>query len=97
MVMISERSPEVEDRSVTGHWERDLILGEFGRSGAGALVERSTRDVMVLHLPDGREAAKVNEATRKVMLSLPEELRRSLTCDQVRKCRSTRRSPSTEP
>jgi IS30 family transposase len=82
MVMISERPSEVEDRAVPGHWEGDLILGRYGRSAVGTLVERSTRYVMLLHLPDGREAAKVNEAMKKAVLSLPEELRRTITWDQ---------------
>lgn len=82
MVMISERPPEVEDRAVPGHWEGDLITGAANKSAIGTLVERSSRNVILLHLPDGHGSAKVQEAIVRKMARLPKLMRNSLTWDQ---------------
>jgi IS30 family transposase len=97
-LMISERPAEAQDRAVPGHWEGDLILG-LGSSAIGTLVERTTRYLMLLHLPRmsghgdgprvkngpalaGHGAAAVRDAIAGSILTLPEQLRRSLTWDQ---------------
>jgi len=82
MVMISERPAEVADRAVPGHWEGDLIMGARNTSAIGTLVERSTRFVMLLHLPDRHDPAAVAAAMTEAMSGLPAALRRSLTWDQ---------------
>ena len=84
MVMISERPAEARDRAVPGHWEGDLIIGEEHRSTVGTLVERTSRYLLLLHLPDGREAEKVNQAMTNAIMELPEAFRRTITWDQGR-------------
>jgi IS30 family transposase len=82
MVNISERPPEADDRAVPGHWEGDLILGAGNKSAIGTLVERATRFVLLLHLPEGHGALAVQEAIVAKMAQLPAILRRTLTWDQ---------------
>jgi transposase, IS30 family len=84
MVMISERPAEADERAVPGHWEGDLILGKNRLSAVGTLVERTTGYLLLLHLPDGREAHKVDAAMRKAVRKLPGEFFRTITWDQGR-------------
>jgi transposase, IS30 family len=82
MVMLSQRPAEADDRAVPGHWEGDLRLGKDGKSAVGILVERTTRYVLVLHLPAGRDAHLVEQAMRQAIGGLPGELARTITWDQ---------------
>jgi IS30 family transposase len=98
-VMITQRPAQAADRAVPGHWEGDLIVG-LESSAIGTLVERTTRYVMLLHLPrmeghgdrpsmnsgpalTGHGAQAVRDAIAESILTLPEQLRRSLTWDHA--------------
>jgi transposase, IS30 family len=87
MVNISERPAEARDRAVPGHWEGDLIIGTKD-TAIGTLVERTTRFVMLLHLPASHGMEEVAEAMTGAMAGLPAQLRRSLTWDQGREMAS---------
>src|SRR5436189_4595133 len=81
MVMISERPPEVSDRAVPGHREGDLLMGTRDAAIA-TLVERQTRYCQLVVLPEGTNAEPVCEALKASVITLPVQLRRSLTWDQ---------------
>jgi IS30 family transposase len=90
MVMISERPPEVDSRAVPGHWEGDLLMG--GKTSAIAtLVERQTRYLQLIALPEGSGAIQVCEALKLSITTLPVQLRRSLTWDQGKEMSEHRR------
>jgi IS30 family transposase len=83
MILISERPAEAADRAVPGHWEGDLLLGT-PTTAIGTLVERSTRFVMLFKLPSGINPESARVGLTEKILTLPENLRRSLTWDQGR-------------
>lgn len=84
MISIEERPKEVADRTIPGHWEGDLIIGNDGKSkqsALGTLVERTTRTVILVPLKD-KTAKSVRAAFAKEIKKLPKQLRLSLTYDQ---------------
>ena len=64
-----------------GHWEGDLIFGRR-MTAIGTLVERWSRYVMLVALPDGHTAEAVRIALAAKITTLPDALRQSLTWDQ---------------
>jgi len=97
-ILISQRPAEAEDRAVPGHWEGDLIVGLGSSAigtlverttrftillhlppmaGHGSGVRTKNGPALAGH---GAEA--VRAAITRAIITLPEQLRRSLTWDQ---------------
>ena len=78
---IEERPKEVADRTIPGHWEGDLIIGQRNRSAIGTLVERTTRMTFLVKLKN-QDAHIVRKAFSEEFRHLPNGLKRTLTYDQ---------------
>jgi IS30 family transposase len=83
MVPLHARPAEADDRRVPGHWDRDLVMGRRPPAVA-SLVERSSRYLLLVALPDGLKAKAVQPALRDALQRVPAELRRSLAWDRGR-------------
>src|SRR6201990_414705 len=97
-VMISERPAEAADRAVPGHWEGDLIVGAGSSAIGTLVerTTRFTMLLHLPRLAgygegpraddgpalSGHGAEAVRDALTRTIITLPEELRRSLTWDQ---------------
>ena len=84
MVSVHCRPPEASSRLFPGHWESDLIKGKGNASAVGSLVERSSRLLILVHLPGPKpgSAATVLEAFTEKLRSIALPMRQSLTHDQ---------------
>jgi len=97
-IMIAKRPPEVADRAVPGHWEGDLIIGlnesaigtlverttRFTMLLHLPPMEGRGEQQRVKNGPPlaGHGAEAVRDEIARVIRTLPEQLRRSLTWDQ---------------
>lgn len=97
-IMISQRPAEAADRAVPGHWEGDLILGLGSSAIGTLVerttrftmllhLPRMTghgHEARVKNGPAlaGHGAEAVRDAITRTIITLPEQLRRSLTWDQ---------------
>lgn len=79
---IKERPAEAAARVVPGHLEGDLIMGEGNRTAIGTLVDRCTRYIKLVHLPDGKTAAHLEQALLATLDTMPAELKCTLTWDR---------------
>jgi IS30 family transposase len=78
---IHDRPAAVLDRTVAGHWEGDLLVGRYGRSHIATLVERRSRYLLALPLPDATSPTVV-AVLAAAFAGLPGPLRRTLTWDR---------------
>lgn len=81
MISIEERPAEVEDRTVPGHWESDLVMGRQNKTAIGTLVERTTRTTILVGLKE-KDASSVRRAFTRELRSLPVQMKLSLTHDR---------------
>ena len=97
-LMISQRPAEAADRAVPGHWEGDLILGLGSSAIGTLVerTTRFTLLLHLPRMPGYGHAARVKngpalaghgadavrDAVTRTIITLPEQLRRSLTWDQ---------------
>lgn len=77
---ISSRPGVVERRKQAGHWECDLAVSKEGKGSLQVAVERHSRYVMIMRLPN-QKARVVRRALTRRMSRLPEPMRRSITYD----------------
>jgi IS30 family transposase len=79
-VPIADRPEQVQNRSIPGHWEADLML--FARYGQAvlALHERASRVLIALHV-SSKASAGIAKTIAKVLTPLPPTLRKTITFD----------------
>lgn len=82
VLMISDRPFDPADRAVPGNWEGDLIMGTQNRSAIATLVERSTRYLMLVHLPGNHRSRDLRDGLIQAFAGLPASMAKSLTWDQ---------------
>lgn len=79
-IPIAERPSQVEDRSVPGHWEADLML--FAQYGQAILTlhDRFSR-LLIAAKPQSKAAKPIAAAIARLLQPLPAQLRQSITFD----------------
>ena len=82
MVSSDVRDASVADRRVPGAGEGDRVVGAIGHTAVSTLVERTTRFVLILGLPEGNKSAPLADTVIEHTNSLRAMTRTSLTWDQ---------------
>lgn len=81
ITLIDDRPMEINERTVPGHWEGDLIIGKDHKSALSVIVERQTRYVLIDRL-ESYTARDVRKSIEKRLSKIGPELLRSITFDQ---------------
>ena len=79
---ITQRPAIVAERTRLGDWEGDLVVGLMSRSAVATLVDRKSRYLRLVHLPDGHTAEQLVTALTQAMVGTPAHKRLTLTWDQ---------------
>jgi IS30 family transposase len=82
-VSIRERPEEINNRSIFGHWETDVVEGKGHIGGIQSMLERKTRfyDCRLLPNIDSEYGVK---AQAEMLIDLPPKARQSVTFDNGR-------------
>jgi IS30 family transposase len=79
-VAIAQRPEIVGSRSRFGDWEADLVSGSSGKSALLSCIERKSRFFLASKTEE-KASASFNAAFASQILSVPPELRQTLTVD----------------
>jgi IS30 family transposase len=79
---IEHRPAIVTERTRLGDWEGDLVVGRMSKSAVATLVDRRSRYLRLIHLPDGHRADQLVTALESALVSMSAGKRLTLTWDQ---------------
>lgn len=79
-VSIELRPAHIEERTESGHWEGDLMIGANQASAIATLVERKTRFTYIIKL-ENRKSETVTTGFRNCLNKLDAHLKRTMTYD----------------
>lgn len=80
--LIAHRPAIVTERTRLGDWEGDLVVGPMSKSAVATLVDRRSRYLQLIHLPDGHRAGHLVAALEAALVPMSANRRLTLTWDQ---------------
>lgn len=79
-VSIDNRPSHIEERQEAGHLEGDLMIGVAHKSAIGTIVDRKTRYIIIVKIPN-RKSKTVTQEFAKHLNKQPKYLRKTMTYD----------------